>query len=62
MRCSNDYIQRIWYRANVRMFTLITDAGDEQANAFYHAVGMRSYADSGIAGYSSLRKGVNTGL
>lgn len=39
--------------ANVRMFTLITDAGDEQANAFYHAVGMRSYADSGIAGYSS---------
>ncbi len=38
---------------DVRMFTLITDAGDEHANAFYHAVGMRSYVDSGIAGYSS---------
>lgn len=38
---------------DVRMFTLITDAGDEHANAFYQTVGMRNYADSGIAGYSS---------
>lgn len=45
-------LQKVMERyADVRMFTLITDAGDEQANAFYQAVGMKTYMDSGVAGY-----------
>jgi len=35
----------------VRTLTLMTDAADEAANAFYRALGMRLCADSGIACY-----------
>lgn len=37
--------------SHVRMFTLITDAADEAANAFYRAMDMKSYSGCGIAGY-----------
>lgn len=37
--------------ARVRMFTLITDAGDETANAFYRSLGMKAYESGGMAGY-----------
>ena len=37
--------------AHVRMFTLITDAQDEDANAFYRALGLKAYAAGGLAGY-----------
>ena len=37
--------------AHVRMLTLITDAQDENANAFYRAMGLKAYADGGITGY-----------
>lgn len=37
--------------AHVRMFTLITDAADETANAFYRSLGMKPYESGGLAGY-----------
>jgi ribosomal protein S18 acetylase RimI-like enzyme len=37
--------------AHVRMFTLITDAQDDDANAFYRALGFKAYAAGGLAGY-----------
>lgn len=37
--------------AHVRMFTLITDAGDEASNAFYRAIGMKQYEENGVSGY-----------
>jgi len=37
--------------AHVRMFTLITDAGDETANAFYRSLGMKPYESGGMVGY-----------
>lgn len=37
--------------SDVRMFTLITDAGDKDSRAFYRAIGMKSYDEAGIAGY-----------
>lgn len=36
---------------HVRMFTLITDGADEAANAFYRGIGMKPYAENGLAGY-----------
>lgn len=37
--------------AHVRTFTLMTDAADEGANAFYQSMKMKSYGDMGLAGY-----------
>lgn len=37
--------------AHVRMLTLITDAQDAAANAFYRSIGMKPYAENGLAGY-----------
>lgn len=37
--------------ASVRMFTLITDAGDAVSNAFYKSVGMSVCMDGGLKGY-----------
>lgn len=39
---------------DVRMFTLITDAADKDSNAFYRAVGMKAYSESGVTGYWAL--------
>lgn len=36
---------------HVRMFTLITDAADEDANAFYRSMGLKSCVENGILGY-----------
>jgi len=45
-------LRRVMERfSHVRMFTLITDASDEPANAFYRAMGMKRYSDRGVAGY-----------
>lgn len=38
--------------ADVRMFTLITDAEDRDSRAFYEAVGLTSYDETGTAGYA----------
>ncbi|MBQ9120113.1 MAG: GNAT family N-acetyltransferase [Lachnospiraceae bacterium] len=37
--------------ADVRMFTLLTDAQDEESNAFYRAVGMKTCEEHGLRGY-----------
>ena len=37
--------------AHVRMVTLITDAQDECANAFYRKMGLKAYDAGGIVGY-----------
>ncbi len=37
--------------AHVRMFVLATDAADPISNAFYTAVGMRRWEESGYTGY-----------
>ena len=36
---------------HVRMFALMTDVSDENANAFYQTIGMRSYEEAELAGY-----------
>ncbi len=36
---------------HVRTFTLMTDASDREANAFYQTVKMKSYEEAGLAGY-----------
>lgn len=36
---------------HVRMFALMTDASDENANAFYQTIGMRSYKEAELTGY-----------
>ena len=36
---------------HVRMVTLMTDAMDESANAFYHAIGMRECESNGLKNY-----------
>ena len=41
--------------AHVRMITLMTDAGDERANAFYRSMGMKPYENGGLAGYFFYR-------
>lgn len=35
----------------VRMFALMTDGSDRNANSFYQAIKMRSYEDAGLIGY-----------
>ena len=40
---------------HVRMITLMTDAGDERANAFYRSMGMKPYENGGLAGYFHYR-------
>lgn len=37
--------------ADVRMFMLLTDALDENANAFYQAIGLRKLEENGCVGY-----------
>ncbi len=37
--------------ADVRMFMLLTDEADENANAFYRAIGMKRIENSGCVGY-----------
>lgn len=36
---------------HVRMFALMTDASDENANAFYQTIGMQSYKEAELTGY-----------
>ena len=49
-------MQRVFTEfAHVRMITLMTDAGDERANAFYRSIGMRPYESGGLAGYFFYR-------
>jgi len=37
--------------SDVRMFMLVTDALDENANAFYRAIGMQNLEQNGCVGY-----------
>lgn len=37
--------------SHVRAFVLTTDAADQQANAFYRALGLKQYHDMGLTGY-----------
>lgn len=51
-----ELMQRVFAEfAHVRMITLMTDAGDERANAFYRSIGMRPYESGGLAGYFFYR-------
>lgn len=45
-------MQRVWETyADVRMLMLLTDALDENANAFYQAIGMQKIEQNGCVGY-----------
>lgn len=45
-------MRRVWETyADVRMLMLLTDALDENANAFYQAIGMQKIEQNGCVGY-----------